>query len=263
MPGCGSHALVAPFARFSSIDRLLECAGGAVMQADGDETKSEYTKTAADWGTMVHHWKETGEIITVNDRKNLPPLFEKKLRESGVRRDVWWPESLGILHETAVAVAPFEEYRMSDEGGRDEKDAWKKAHSDRFATGTCDGRWWMFDTLTIEDLKTGREVTYEQHQGQVTGYALGVARALDYRGPVSLMICHWPRYPVVGVPRRFGKVVEQDELLAFEKRLSRLRDDVLRGREAAEKMRLRTGEHCLYCPSKRYCPEWAKEYGNG
>ncbi len=217
----------------------------------GTDTKPESTLIAADWGTMVHHWKSCGEVKAVNKRENLVPLFHKKLKEGGVKREDWWPNhDQGFFHEIATAVSPFKDYLWCPGGDPEE---WKKEQSDDYCTGTTDGYGWMFDALWVDDLKTGRWVTLEEHIQQLRFYALGIARRLDYRGPVHVTLTHWPRYKVDNKPLRFGRVVEQDELLAFEKDLARLRDEVLRGREKPELMKLVSGPQCLWCPSKNVC----------
>jgi hypothetical protein len=238
----------------SSLDRLLACAGGDVL--GGQDVKSKSAVVAAAWGTMVHEWKESGKIVAVPGHENLAPLFEKKLRVTGVQRETYWPADM--VHELAVAVNPFTGYAVYEgPDTREAKESWKAAHSDDWCTGTVDGYFWMFDTLAIDDLKTGREVTLEGHQWQVTGYALAVARVLDYRGPVNVMITHWSRYPVDNRPVRLGRTVEPDELLAFEKRLAKLRDDILRAREDKKTLRLYPGDiQCKWCPSRGVCPEW-------
>lgn len=221
--------------------------------------KSDRAIEAAAWGTMAHHWKETGEVVAVPGFEKLAPLFQRKLKVGGVRREEWWPEDM--RHELALAVAPFEAYHLLEDGAKAEKEAWKAAHDDRYCTGTVDGDAYLFDVLWIDDLKTGRMVTLEDHVEQVKFYALGVARVLDYRGPVHVTITHWPRYRTDNRPERLGRVVEQDELSAFEDRLARLRNDILRDREHAErgdvtKIDLYPGEEqCLWCPSKRICPD--------
>lgn len=243
----------------SSLDRLLACAGSEFL--GGVDEKSEAARVAADWGTLVHHWKESGEIVAVNGRENLPPLFEKKLREGRVRREQWWPEDM--VHELALAVDPLSAVVHFAEGDRGAKEAWKAAQSDQYVTGSADGYAWMFDRLWVDDLKTGRDVTFEQHEQQLKGYALGVARVLEYRGPVHATVTWWPRYPVVSQPQRFGRVIEQDELLAFERRLVTLRDEILRYREAKEKVvatevHLAGGPQCNWCPSRDECPSRAE-----
>lgn len=238
-----------PFARASSLDRLLKCCGGEILE--GKDTRSEGMKIAADWGSIGHHWKETGEVVEVNGRKNLVPLWEKKIRESGVRREDWWPDSM--THELALGVKPFEAYAKMV-GTREEKDAWKAGLSDEWCSGSLDGFDWMFDVLWVDDLKTGRFVTLEEHQEQMRFYALGASRVLDYRGPVHVTLTHFPRYPVVNKPVRMGRVIEQDELLWFEKRLVQLRDDILRAKEDRKKLQLVAGEHCTFCRARHGCP---------
>jgi hypothetical protein len=244
-----------PFARASSLDRLMKCYGGSIL--GGEDVKSESTKIAADWGTMTHGWKETGKIEVVNGRKNLVPLLEKKIKLTGVRREDWWPG--GMVHELAMAVKPFESYAQY-EGPREEKEAWKAGLNDDWCTGTVDGFWWMFDVLCVEDLKTGRAVTWEEYEEQQRFYCLGLSRLLDYRGPVHAVLNWWPRYPVLSLPQRFGRVIEQDELNNFEKRLVGLRDNIRRAREDKTRLRLTPGEaQCLWCPSRRKCPEAVNE----
>lgn len=240
-----------PFARASSLDRLLNCYGDLVL--GGTDEKSEYVKVAADWGTMAHEWKETGQVVVVNNRQNIAKLFEKKLREGRVNREQWWPKTM--IHEVAMAVNPFQAYGEMREGDKAEKEAWKAAFGDDWCTGTLDGYDWMFDVLWIDDLKTGRFVEEANYIEQRRFYALGLCRLLDYRGPVNITLTHWPRYPVLSQPNRFGRVIEQDEIRDFEKRLVKLRDDVRRAKEKREHMRLVSGEHCTFCPSRKVCPE--------
>ncbi len=264
-----------PFARASSLDLLLACYGSAILGGDGEE-KPESTKVAADWGSMVHDWKETGLVRPVSEaRKNLVPLFEKKLKATGVRREQWWPETM--VHELAMAVKPFEAYAQLVEGGKDEKELWKAAFGEDWVTGTLDGYDWMFDVLWIDDLKTGRDknrageslVTDAKYIEQRRFYALGLSRLLDYRGPVNVTLTHWPRYPVLSLPTRFGRVIEQDEVNDFEKRLVRLRDNVRRARDDKAKLNLTPGEEqCMFCPSRGKClvaapRPWEKEENNG
>lgn len=203
---------------------------------------------------MVHHWAATGEVITVNGRTNLPPLFRKKLDQGEVDRLRWWPEEME--HEIALAVNPLRAYAENCDGDSEKKDAWKKAFGDEWVTGTGDGRMFLFDTLWVDDLKTGRDVQFEDHLQQLRFYALGMARVMDYSGPVSATITWWPRYPVLSQPERFGRVFEQDELLAFEKRLVTLRDTILWAREGKIDVleMLRPGDkQCLWCPARDVC----------
>lgn len=246
-----------PFARASSLDRLLNCYGDLIL--GGTDEKSEYVKISADWGTMVHGWKETGQIEVVNGRKNLAKLFEKKLKLGGVKREQWWSSTM--IHEVAMAVKPFEAYAELRIGTKDEKEAWKAAFDDNWGTGTLDGYDWMFDVLHIDDLKTGRFVDESMYIEQRRFYALGLSRLLDYRGPVNVTLTHWPRYPVLSQPMRFGRQLDQDELKHFEKRLAKLRDDVRRARDKKENLILTPGEHCVFCPSRNVCVK-GNEYGN-
>jgi hypothetical protein len=238
------------FARASSLDRLLNCYGGEILETE--ELRTESTFIAADWGSMVHDWKETGEVKAFNGRTNLVPLFKKKLDVTGVRREQWWPTTM--IHELAMAIKPGEAYAQLLDGGKEEKEAWKAAFDFQWGTGTLDGYDWMFDVLWIDDLKTGRFVTEEDYIEQRRFYALGLSRLLGYRGPVNVTLTHWPRYPVPSLPSRFGRVVEADELDDFEKRLRKLRDDISRAREDRGSLVLNPGEsQCGFCPSRKRC----------
>lgn len=258
------QALV-PFARASSLDRLLACPGGELLAAlsNSSDVKSAAALESADWGTMVHHWKATGEIIQVGDRENHPRLFRKKLDQGGVRREDWWPGD--AEHEIGLAVDPFSRYAENREGNREALEAWKAGFDDRWCTGTGDGCWWMFDTLCVDDLKTGKNVKFEDHVEQLRFYALGTARVMDYRGPVHATITWWPRYPVLSQPQRFGRVIEQDELRWFEKRLSQLRDATQWARNGKIDIRdyLKPGEkQCTWCPARQKCKakeDWEQE----
>lgn len=242
-----------PFARASSLDRLLACSGGSFL--GGTDVKSERAEEAADWGTLVHHWKATGEIKQVNEWKNHPALFKRKLEKSGVKREDWWPVE-DFFHEKAFALDP-DGGVVAYDGERAE--AWKAERDDRFCTGTCDGFGWMFDTLWVDDLKTGRFVSLEEYKQQLRFYALCVVRLTAYRGDVNLTLTHWPRYPNHGQPVRMGMVIEQDDLKAFAKQLSRLRSEILRGRDKPELVTLNPSESaCLWCPSRGVCPAYER-----
>ncbi len=246
-----------PFARCSDLDRLLACSGDAVLR--GRDEKSEGAREAATWGDIAHHWRDTGDAT---GDSNLHRLFRRKLEITGIRREQWWPAA--STGERALAIDPeLGLFFCSTEGGKAERDAWKAGHNDRFLTGSSDADWWMFDELYIDDLKTGKTVTWEDYQWQVTAYALGVAGVLGYRGRVHATLTHWPRYPVGGTPRRFGKVIEWEELQRFQKRLVILRDEIMRGRESAEAMVLSAGPQCLWCRSKSVCPEFNRKQERG
>lgn len=244
-----------PFARCSDLDRLFACHGDAVLQGN-DDTRGPGAREAAAWGTTGHTWMETGDVTPPKGYGKLGPLFKRKLTTTGIKREQWWPEN--ALHEIAIAINPGKAYRAF--GGPAAtaavKEAWKADFDDEWVTGTADARWWMFDQLYVDDLKTGREVTWEQYQWQVHAYCLGIARCSDYRGDVHATLTHWPRYPVASVPRRFGKVITASELDAFEQRLIRLRSDILRSRESRARLVLTAGEHCTWCKSKKICPEF-------
>lgn len=210
----------------------------------------------------MHHWKATGEIKQVGEWKNHPALFKRKLEKSGVKREHYWPESM--RHEMAIAFDVVHS-RVTSAWGGDDLEKWKANFGDEFCTGTADGYDWMFDRLWVDDLKTGRYAPLESHQEQLLFYGLGVARLLDYRGPVHITVTHWPRYPNHGLPTRVGRVVEQDELRDFEGRLAKLRTEILYAKKnvrmdgpGGHAMKLTAGDQCTWCNSRLICPEYAK-----
>lgn len=248
------------FARCSSLDRLLKCAGGAVL--GGNDEKSDRAKEAADWGSLNHHWKATGEIKQVNDWKNHPALFKRKLEKSGIKREHYWPDD--FVHEIPLAIDPVAGVAVTTDS--EDPEAWKRGQDDRWCTGTADGYGWLFEkALWVDDLKTGRFATLEDYESQLLAYALGVSRLLNYRGQVYVTVTHLPRYPNHGLPTRVGRVVEQDELRDFEGRLAKLRTEILYAKKnvrmdgpGGHAMKLTAGDQCTWCPSRGVCPEFAK-----
>lgn len=131
-----------------------------------------------------------------------------------------------------------------------DKDAWKAAFNDEWIVGTLDYGQVIFDTPWVDDLKTGRFVTWEDYAAQQTFYCgvyslLAVGSIVDTRSTLT----HWPRYPVGKRPNRFGYLIEEAELKGFLKSLLEFRNQALAQRPSS----LVTGEHCRFCPSRGNC----------
>ena len=130
------------------------------------------------------------------------------------------------------------------------KDEWKASFDDEWIVGTLDYGQVIFDTPWVDDLKTGRFVTWEDYEKQQTFYCaayslVAMGAVVDTRSTLT----HWPRYPVYKKPSRFGYLLEAAELKAFLKSLKEFRNQAL----AQKPSDLVTGEHCRFCPSRGNC----------
>lgn len=239
-----------PFARASELDRLLLCAGSTWLTRV--DTRPAYVKKMAEWGTQAHHWKATGEIPNTAPGR----LLKRRVEASGIKRDELWPEK--DRHEVGMAYnVVTQESRM--EYGRDLVflDNWKAGFDDRWVTGTTDYAGDLLGTPWIDDLKTGNQADLDKFRAQLTFYSL-VLSTFEYKGPKEcrVTVTHWPKYPVTGLPRRFGGVIGSDELSKFQTALSALRDLILLARTSQDDSKERLlvpGEQCTYCPSKSVC----------
>lgn len=236
-----------PLARASELDRLLACVGAVVLPTS--DVRSLGVKNAAEWGNDAHYWVETGEIRTAK--------LAERIALSDTRREDWWPAP--GKHEVAVALNLDTGAAVTKEDGtKDEKDAWKAAFGPNFIVGTLDYVGSLLDTPWVDDLKTGRQVTWKTYEAQQTFYCLCVHRAYYPDADcVRSTVTHWPRYPKHGTPKRFGRTISVDALDEFVVRLNNFREAVERARET-ETADLRGGSHCFFCPSKPFCTEGLK-----
>jgi hypothetical protein len=219
---------------------------------------------AAAWGTKVHSWVETGQLPEGRDGA----AIQKRINAAQVSRARLWPEE--GEHELALAldvtsgtvarcVVP------AGRDGREYKDAWKAAFDDRWLVGSIDFGMELLGRPWVDDLKTGREVTWKKHAAQQSAYCL--MYSLDRYGEVRdsrSTVTHWPKYPIHNPPRRFGSDLSVDYLNDFLYRLRMLRDDVLTLRStstAGEDISagLSYGAHCRFCPSRSHCPKFGQE----
>lgn len=261
--------------RASSLPLLTKCVGSLILPCDHE--KSEKTQLAADWGTMVHLWKETGEIHGARDaagkpNKRMENALALAIFESGIDRLALWPA--GGNHEGSLAVAVDGTGQVS----RDDtvRDGW--------VTGHYDFTWWLLEgadgrgELWIDDLKTGQEYPnpppgipghiYGMEVGQnrfpqradteqTRFYALGLSELLAYTGPTHVSVTHWPRLPVVSrhsLPRREWHTYTHGELMAYWGDLERMYQDKLHNERAMlgheDSLILNPGAHCRFCPAQ-------------
>jgi hypothetical protein len=206
---------------------------------------------------------ESGEIQggTEKDRRCL----EKKLTESGIKRDEWWPRE-NSEHEATFAIEISQDiagiagrvqlwqpaYRLS-------RDEWKKAHQGNWITGSIDWLDWGDRRCMahIDDLKTGRWLTNPATSKQLRSYALLpwllAGRPMNWDGIVS--ITHWPRYPLHALPTRTSHVLSAFDLMEHLEDLAWAvshPDEVNPGHDA-----------CMFCPCRVNCPAWASESEDG
>lgn len=251
-----------PFARASELDRLMTCPGSGFL-ARSPEVPNTRRDRAAQWGNMCHFWKETG-VLPDNEAWALP--LHRKIKLSKIDRLAQWPE-FGV-HEVALAynVVTGKAARCqvpigAPGGGREYREHWKLAFSDEWVTGTLDYAAELLGVPWVDDLKTGRVVSIHDYEYQQAFYVLGwtLAEYGELRESRST-ITHWPRYPLEGRPRRLGRVLDVGYLTTFRGELRKLRERILRGRKGA-KVKLESGSHCTFCPSKEICPKMTSDEG--
>lgn len=267
--------------RASSLPLLLKCPGSATLPQD--HTKSDEAIKGSEWGTMVHHWKETG-IIRAGADKRTGTAFTKAVKLSGVDRHDLWPP--GGTHETTMAVWVGAGDVLADntEGGCGRLGASAEAviGLPGWISGHSDFHWWLLDGLLwVDDLKTSKLYPNpdEQWPGHVPHlavgenrfpelptsvqlgfYALALSLALDYKGDVVASITHWPRLPLArrhALPERIWHTYSSGELLSLHDRLrvldSERRHNELVVTDGSGTLKLTPGAHCRFCPSRNFC----------
>jgi hypothetical protein len=148
-----------PIFRCSELDRLMECPGSAWLPRKKDETG-----VAAGWGNLVHEWCETGVVPDSNDGK----LLQKRIDKSGADRAALWPNG---EHEVAIAFNLLSERAVAYPNPplppgvtrKDHTTAWKNSFGNEWYAGSIDFGAELLDTWWIDDLKTGRDVTWGKY----------------------------------------------------------------------------------------------------
>lgn len=276
--------------RASSLPLLMKCAGSLVLPHSESRTPEQIEKTeeAADWGTMVHHWKETGEVR--HENKRTATAFRKAIELSGADRHKLWP---GGRHEVAISLAVDGTRRVESGDHRAGQAGWLTCHIDwddaepGGDSGGCGGdsgagavdsgldrvaprvSRGMDGTpeLHVNDLKTGKRYAADLDTGihpflpdpesaQLRTYGLADAALARRHGElvegVWLSITHWPRLPLAArhsYPAGLGPVwYTWESLEQHWTELERLHADYTAGTTE-----LRPGDHCRFCPSKLDC----------
>jgi hypothetical protein len=249
--------------RASSLPLLTKCTGSLVLPCDYE--KSDNAQTAADWGTMVHHWVQTGEVKG-NDKRSENAL-RKAIELSGVERLSLWPD--GGHHEGGLSL------RVGGTAREASRDATPR---DGWITGHFDYQWWLWGgELWVDDLKTGKfyanpepgqighapelEVGANRFPPRATSeqqrfYGLTLSRLLGYRGPVHTSVTHWPRLPLThrhAPPTRTWHKYSRDELSYFYRELESMYQSYKRNQKMDADLELNPGEWCKFCPARSNC----------
>lgn len=241
--------------RASESDRGVLCPASLVLPRT--RIRSEKTIRAADWGTLVHHWKETGETDPPWANEKDVDLLERKLLATGVRRETLWR---GGHHEVSFALN-LETLRVEKfMGARDKADAWKAAFGvpppprliSPYLTGTIDWYDGCADWLEVNDLKTGA-FQPDPMMKQLVSYALFIWIYDGYRPTtIGRSITWWPKYPIDGQPRQL--TAPPITALELEEHLDDLQHSVRNPHEINP-----TEDGCRFCDSRPNCPVYTLE----
>lgn len=228
--------------RASGADRALACPGSLTLPAV--RVRSRHTEQAAEYGTVAHGWKELGHVPPGADAKHASLLL-RKLDANPVDREEWWPSDIGE-HEATYALNLLTGACERYIGGRDEADAWKKAHGPGWLTGSVDYLAINKNALWVSDLKTGRY--FDPDSAQLLSYLL-LAWTHAGKPPgiqLAASIDAWPRYPVHSeITRHFNRTEITTETLG---RLHRRLHYALK-----HPKKFATGDHCTYCDGQPAC----------
>jgi hypothetical protein len=251
--------------RASSLPILAHCTGSLVLPSVEERPYSENAEKAAVWGTMVHHWVQTGEINGPNKRAE--SALKLAIDLSGIDRLSFWPD--GGAHEGGLSLRVD---GLGREASRDDtpRDGW--------ITGHFDYQWWLWGgELWVDDLKTGRLYPnpVEGYPGHVEGlgagenrfpprasseqqrfYGLTLSELLGYSGPVHTSVTHWPRLPLTArhaLPTRNYHCYERADLVEYWRVLEHRYQEhkynvgVLGGN--SNDLILWPGAWCKFCPA--------------
>lgn len=258
-----------PWSRASELSRAVACPASTHLPRAPRESSG-----AAEWGTVVHAWAETGRW----DPDNLATRRRAAaLVGAGVTREALWPgpgeHEVSFALHTRNRVCARE--RHPDRAARD---TWCSGFDSEWLTGTADwvGEW--FGEPWIEDLKTGvgHPVDYAGHNDgtvapdggdpwdlwQLRFYAAAELLWRPDAAGVWVSVLWWPRYPADSVPLRIGpRRVDRAEVTGLTVPLL---ETARVAREASlDSVDARPGEEqCRWCPSKGHCPAWQRTNEN-
>jgi len=228
------------------------------------DTRSEKADEAADYGTLAHWWKETGESRPAWASAAHSKLLEEKIELTDTNRLNWWRPGSGE-HEVSFAIRLHDAHMDLFHDLRSKAEAWKAKFDRRlWLTGTID---WLGGaagySAWVDDLKTGK---WEVHPDckQLRSYALvpWIKAGMPSRFNVATSVTSWPKYPKWKRPTR-----KWHELSALDlaEHLDDLRHAVTHPHEANPEA-IYVGPFdpdkplsiCAFCPCRKPLPnsEW-------
>lgn len=239
--------------RASSLDLFLACNG--YLHLPSAPTFYAKASDAADWGTMVHTWKETGKVV--HAKKSTAASFRRRLKKLKIERSDYYGDG---LHEISVAYNWKLGYVVPFYGQGDAAKKWKEQFGLDWVTGTVDycetvqvGTEELAAGLLVDDLKTGKWWTKRPRESaQIIFYCLCMSKL--YRANVNARVTHWPRYPAKGLPTQDTQLITIEELDRFEAKLQA-------ACEAAIMPKFNPSEDaCRFCPGRNACLyTWSEE----
>lgn len=235
--------------RFSSLDQLIACPGYVSFDRRPDLEDEEFpnAKKSREWGTMVHGWKETGNIVHEDPREarlfgNRIWKSEKNGRSEKLDRFKYWPAK-GI-HELHVGYHWPTGHGIVDYS---KPSNWYTRFDDEWIVGVTD----FYYQGRVSDLKTGKIWEKESEDSmQVTGYGAaisGFGLKVD-----TLEVIHWPKYPAKEPPRVIQSSVKDDTFPIFKDKVTHAMNN--RGKEFNPSV-----DNCRFCPARFTCPFAEKE----
>ena len=234
--------------RASELDRSLRCVGSKLIPPQ--RMLSSGVLKAGAWGTFVHHWKETGNLLTKSEYyDSFKSTFEKKILPS---RDELWP--INGEHEVSYAYNCENGTVARYTGAPNE---WKDSHNSQWVCGTNDYEreedGWGEKLFWIDDLKTGGTFNTPPSEClQLYFYAMCANLYAHQEIRSTLVsITHWPKYPLNSIPDRKTHYLEANKIEKFRNLLLTRYNEWLEGYKLDA---FNLGNHCLYCDAAYKCP---------
>lgn len=234
--------------RASQLDRTLQCPGHLTLPHTREV--SERALDAAEYGTMVHKWAETGEVVGKNSHVK---TFQKKLsvlETNGITRESLWPVS--GYHEVTFAYNCVDGrlgvcWLKGEEAARA-----KLAYGDDWITGTADFVYIKDGLCGVNDLKTG--MLFDSQPDELSQLYFYLMCWTQYNGVTEkkdgwLDVIHWPKYPLDSLPGREESRIPWLRLIKFENYIRKLHKEYREGRAPFV-----LGAECEYCPAQEACP---------
>jgi hypothetical protein len=229
--------------RASESDRGLICPASLVRPRSAARTAN--ADKAANWGTLVHSWKENGD--TRGNR-----TLDKKLALVDVDREKLWP-TVGArgVHELTFSLnlTTLQLRIWSPSRSKFTSDRWKRRHPRAsYLTGTLDYLSTRNGLPWVDDLKTGSWPVSARKSHQLRSYALVPWILADCNTDVWVSITQWPKYTLRCKPQRKWHLLKSADLA---RHLQKLKWAV-----SSPDVAVPSKEGCMFCPSRIDCNEY-------